>query len=108
MFRVLGGLSAGIGYVSIPFFLLMAYGLRHLHWYATNGGLAAMTLSAWLFYMELWPVALLFAILSAAFNVGWFLEKEKLTRSDIFVIFLGITFALTIFALSIVYPSTNK
>lgn len=93
--RVLAGIVAGIGYTSVPFYLLMFITVNSCvgvssEYCARNGNLACgIYQSAFAYFLLLGPFILPVGIAAIIVNVIFFLTKKRLSRIDWLVLALG-------------------
>ena len=94
--RVLSGIAAGIGYVSIPFYMIMFYHVSSCagsttEYCARNGSLACSIFYGNFGYIMLaGPVVLPIGLVAIAVNIVTFFKKKKLTVIDILAMMLGV------------------
>jgi len=93
--RVSKGIAAGVGYISIPFYILLFRNVSfcagsNSMYCARNGSFACSVFYANLLYVFAGPLVVFFGPLVIFWNIAMYLEKDRETPLDVCGISMGI------------------
>lgn len=106
-YAVLGGIAAGLGYFSVPFFFLLVLSSQEWDYYLNHGGILRMAANALFLYGFAAIISLPIGAVSIIINIVMLIQKRSISRLDAIAIGMGVLFLLSIILVSVATPGIN-